>query len=100
MIILYVPCGSEDEAKEIARALVEEKMIACANIHTSESIYEWKGSTVEGNEWVLLLKTVEARYGDVLKRIKELHSYETPCIMRIPVTANSEFEMWVKKQCS
>ena len=98
-IVVFITTKNSAQAKKISRQLVKEKLIACANIHTIESIFEWKGSNEEGNEWVLLLKTVEENYSDVVDRIKEMHSYDVPCILKIPVMANAEFEGWVKKQC-
>ena len=57
-ILLYVTCGNNDEAKTIARTLVNEKLIACANILGKiTSIYRWEGAVAEDDEVAVLLKT-------------------------------------------
>lgn len=99
--IIYVPCGSEDEAARIARALLGERLIACGNIYRSRSIYEWKGEIADQEEHLLLCKTAPSRAVAAEKRVRELHSYEVPCILRIePARANYDYASWVNGQVS
>lgn len=99
MILVYVPCGSYDEAKKIAFNLLEEKLIACANITESKSIYWWDGKVCDEDEHIILAKTTETVFEKVRDKILELHSYELPCIIGIKVAdVNPGFANWVRCQ--
>ena len=72
--------GSLGEAQSMARALVERRLAACAQISEIECFYTWQGSIQNEKEFRLLFKTIEARYPAVEAAIRELHSYELPAI--------------------
>jgi periplasmic divalent cation tolerance protein len=94
--ILYVPCGSEDEAAMIASTLLSERLIACANIHRSRSLYRWEATLVDEIEFVLYAKTTQARAATAGVRIGELHSDEIPCILTIrPDSVSRDYARWV-----
>lgn len=79
-IAVFTTVGSEDEAKHIARALVEHKLAACAQISAIESFYHWNGAVQNEREYRILIKTVDERYAEVEAAVRELHSYELPAI--------------------
>lgn len=94
--ILYVPCGSEEEAARIANALLGERLVACANIWGSRSIYRWEGETQDGPETIMLLKTTALKERAARARIRELHSYKVPCIVTLGArSVNSDYASWV-----
>ena len=99
--IFYVTTKDAAEARSIAHTLLEERLIACGNIIPSIcSIYRWQGKTMEDNESLLLLKTDALLAEKLTKRIKELHSYECPCIVNLPVTGgHPPFLEWVRDSC-
>ena len=79
--MVYVTIGSEAEAKSIAKALVKESLIACANVlGPASSIYMWEDEVQEAQEFVLICKTQRMRLEAAAARVRELHSYDTPCI--------------------
>ena len=89
-IVVFVTCGSEDEALKIARALVEEKLAACANmISPLRSIYRWEGKICDEKESLLVIKTRQSLFEDLAKRVKALHSYSVPEIIALPITEGS-----------
>jgi periplasmic divalent cation tolerance protein len=97
-IIVLTNCGSAKEAGRIAHALVEKRLAACVNLLTVpvESIYRWKGKMETAKEITLLIKTSRARYAAVERAIRELHSYEVPEIIAIPIAAGSpEYLSWL-----
>ncbi|ODS38364.1 MAG: divalent cation transporter [Candidatus Altiarchaeales archaeon WOR_SM1_86-2] len=98
MIIIYITSKDKKEAKAIARHLLEKKLVACANIFPIESLYWWENKIEEDNEFVLIVKTVKERFNEVKEEVKAVHSYTTPCILKIEVEANPEFLEWVKKE--
>ncbi|HEX4904136.1 MAG TPA: divalent-cation tolerance protein CutA [Acidimicrobiales bacterium] len=81
--------GSEEEAARIADALLERRLAACVQALPITSRYEWKGKVALEREVLLLVKTREDRFEEVRAAITELHSYEVPEILLLPVTAGA-----------
>ncbi len=78
--MIYATVSSRDEALKIAKALLEEGLIACANIIDGvTSVYRWEGNTETDTESVVVMKTAADTCEAALERISELHSYDTPC---------------------
>ncbi len=81
-VSIYVTCAGRDEAKAIAHALVSEGLAACANILPEvQSIYRWQGQVEEAVECAFIAKTRQALAERATARIKEMHSYDVPCIV-------------------
>lgn len=84
--LLYVTAPSRDQALALGRALVDERLAACVNVLDGmTSIYRWNDAVEEAAEAVLLVKTTAGRYEAAAARIGELHPYETPCVLEIPL---------------
>lgn len=100
LIAVFTTVGSLDEARMIARALVERRLVACAQITEIESVYSWNGAVQNDKEFRVMLKTTEARYKAVETAIRALHSYELPAIHAVAVErAYEPYAAWVG-QCS
>ncbi len=101
-VLLYVTTATRDEALTIARTLVAEERVACANVLGDiTSVYRWEGAVEEGGEVGLLLKTRRPNVDGVVARIKALHSYECPCVVALPIVAgNPEFLQWIVSESS
>ena len=99
-IVVFSTSNSLDEARKIGHTLVEEGHIACCNIVPSvESIFKWQGKLQVEHEVLMILKTKDDKFPAVEKRIKELHSYEVPEIIAIPITQGSKSYLdWVIKE--
>jgi len=95
---VYITSSNKNEAKKIAKYLLNKKLIACANIIPIESLYWWKGKIKKSKEHVLIAKTLEKNYKKIKKEVKRIHSYKTPCITKIKVDINKEFGNWIKKE--
>jgi periplasmic divalent cation tolerance protein len=93
---------SPDESEDLARALVSEKYAACVNILTGvKSFYEWDGELCEDVEHTLLIKTTDARVGELKARLESLHSYDVPEIIALESTDVLEsYAEWVRDQTS
>jgi periplasmic divalent cation tolerance protein len=77
--IVLTTAGSEEEARKIARHLVESRIAACVNIVPQvSSIYRWQGKVEEAREWLLVIKTTAAAFEEVRQAITKLHSYDLP----------------------
>lgn len=89
-MIVFVTCGSEEEALNISRALVEEQLAACVNlISPVRSIYRWEGKIWDEKEWLLIIKAQRKRFDELEKKVKSLHSYSVPEIIALPIIAGS-----------
>lgn len=100
--LVYVTCGSLAQAREIGRALVEERLAACANIIDGmKSIYRWEGQIEEGDEVLLLLKTHANLVEKLGQRVKDLHSFDSPCVVEIPLGGgNADYFVWIASEVS
>ena|SRR3989338_9301654 len=98
--MIYCTTGSHREAVAISRALVEERLAACVNILPSiTSLYWWEGKVQEGQEAALIIKTRRELVDDVIARVKQLHSYDCPCVVSLATEkGNSDFLEWVAKE--
>jgi periplasmic divalent cation tolerance protein len=95
--IVLTTAGSEEEARNIARHLVEERLAACVNIVPQvTSIYRWGNDVEESREWLLIVKTTVAVVDLVRKSILELHSYDIPeCISLAIEDGSTEYLEWI-----
>jgi len=85
-VIVFSTCASREEAKRIARGLVEERLAACVNVIDGiVSIYQWQGKVHEGDEVMLVAKTRRDLLGRLQERLASMHSYEVPEAIAIPV---------------
>lgn len=100
IMFVYVTTADSGEATRIARAIVEQRLAACANIIDGmRSVYWWQGALQEASETVLILKTVKERLGVLMAAVKALHSYDCPCIEAIEVAdGDPEFFAWVRRE--
>lgn len=88
--------AGEAEALEVARRLVEERLAACGNVAAVRSVYRWEGQVHGELEFVLALKTTAARADRTEERLRDLHPYRTPAILRFAVlSASPEYAAWV-----
>ena len=96
-LIIYVTAPDEETAAGIARALVEEKLVACAGIVPGvRSIYRWKGAVEDQQEVLIMAKTGKELFERVEARVKEMHPYEVPEIVAVPLTCGShEYLEWL-----
>jgi periplasmic divalent cation tolerance protein len=97
---IYVTTESLEQAKAMGRTLVVERLVACVNLLPQmTSIYRWQDRIEESSEVVLIAKTRESLVDQVIHRIQDLHTYECPCIVALPVAGGSEpFLSWIDSQ--
>lgn len=97
-IFVYVINQTKKEAKKTAKYLLKKRLIACGNIFPINSLYWWEGKIIDDNEFVLIAKTTKANFEKVKKEVEKIHSYEIPCIVKIPVSSNKKYFDWLKKE--
>ncbi|MFY9692021.1 MAG: divalent-cation tolerance protein CutA [Candidatus Acidiferrales bacterium] len=97
-VVVLVTCGSAKEARRIAKVVVAQKLAACVNILDArvESIYRWKGKVESAKEFLLVMKTSRRRLAALQEKIEELHSYDVPEVIALPIVAGSrEYLGWI-----
>lgn len=98
--LIYITTSSEDESSLIGEKLVSERLVGCANIISDiKSFYWWQGNLEKDQESILLVKSLVSKVDDIIKRVKELHSYENPAIIALPIINGSQdYLNWLKEE--
>jgi periplasmic divalent cation tolerance protein len=96
-LVVFVTTTNSEEAARIADALVSERLAACVNIIGAiESVYRWEGKITRDHEALMIIKTTDARYPELERRVKELHSYSTPEVLALKVEQGpAEYLKWL-----
>jgi periplasmic divalent cation tolerance protein len=84
-VILVLSTVPESESARISETLVSEKLVACVNAMPVRSCYRWKGEICRDREELLIMKTRESLFARVMDRFREIHPYEVPEILALPV---------------
>jgi periplasmic divalent cation tolerance protein len=96
LIVVTTTLSNRDDALRLARALVEQRLVACAQVSAIESCYRWDGAVCESPEFRLVLKTRDTLYPALEQAILALHPYELPAIHAVPVcAAHGPYADWV-----
>lgn len=97
--MIYTTLPDKATTKKIAKNLVDENLIACANFFPIESVYRWKNKFTEDKEYVLIMKTRTSLYKKVEKKLKELHPYEIPAIVSYEIKEGlRDYLSWIKEE--
>jgi len=100
MAIIYITVSNEEEALKIGTHIVKERLAACSNIiKEMKSIYWWENKLENDEEAILILKTVEEKVDEIIAKVKEIHSYDNPCIIALPVIkASDSYLDWLNEE--
>lgn len=94
--IALITAGSEVEAEALATALVAAQLAACVNIFPVRSVYTWQGQVQSEPEWQLIVKTARSQFPALEAKVRELHSYDVPEIIAVPlVTGSHPYLRWL-----
>ncbi|KPK01764.1 MAG: hypothetical protein AMK71_04415 [Nitrospira bacterium SG8_35_4] len=98
-IVCYITAPNEAEAVKIARALVEDRLAACANIVKNvRSIYTWDGAIEDEAEVLMIVKTQKSLFHKLSEKVKEVHSYDVPEVIALPIIDGSEeYLQWLRE---
>jgi periplasmic divalent cation tolerance protein len=99
-IVVLTTCDSEQQAAELARALVEQRVAACVNILPgARSIYRWKDEIEETAEWLLVIKSRRDLFPALRAAVEKLHTYEVPELIAMPLVEGSEpYLAWLDRE--
>lgn len=97
IVTVSIACGSDAEAKTLARLLVERKLAACVQSHPITSTYVWQGVIETSAEVMLTAKTVAAKLPAIEALVTQHHSYDVPEILAQPVVwVSAAYEAWLR----
>jgi periplasmic divalent cation tolerance protein len=97
--VVFVTASSRLEAEKIAQVLVEKQLAACVSLMPIHSIYTWKSELCQEDEWQLMIKTDLRQFEQLETQIKQLHSYEVPEIIALPIIKGSaDYLNWISEQ--
>jgi periplasmic divalent cation tolerance protein len=101
ILVVLTTWPDVEKARAAAQKLVEEKIVACANlVPRMESIYRWQGKVETSAEVLVIFKTTSACYPMLESRIRELHGYEVPEILSLRVSDGlSGYLQWIEESC-
>jgi periplasmic divalent cation tolerance protein len=96
-MVVLTTCGNDDDARELARALVERRIAACVNaVSRVASTYRWKGEVRQDQETLLIIKTTAPRLAALEQAVREHSKYELPELIVLPVkTGAADYLAWV-----
>ncbi len=98
LIIVYITNPSMEKAQSVAHHLLEKRLIACANIVQSNSLYRWEGKIAKETEALLIAKTLATHYENIKQEVIAIHPYTVSCIVKIPIEANESYVEFVQKE--
>ncbi len=97
--MVYMTARDEEEGRRIASKLLTARLVACANLFPIDSMYWWKGKVEEAKEVAVVMKSRTPLVGSILREIRRLHSYETPCVVSYPMGPGlKEFLEWIRRE--
>ncbi|RXJ76749.1 divalent-cation tolerance protein CutA [Arcobacter sp. F155] len=100
LLLVQTTCASKDEAKKIAKVLIEKKLAACIQMSKIESYYMWKNEFCDDEEILLSIKTKKENFKKIKSKIKELHSYDVPEIIGLDISdVSKEYKKFIEKNC-
>ncbi len=96
-IVILITTGSKEEAHRIAARLLEQRKVACVNIVPAvDSIFWWEDKLDSARESLLVIKTKTAQLKEITELVKEVHSYEVPEIIALPIIGgNEDYLKWI-----
>jgi periplasmic divalent cation tolerance protein len=99
-IVVLSTCGSAEEARKLARHLVEAHLAACVNVVPGiYSVFHWEGKVDEASEWLLVIKSTRARMEDLKAEIRKIHSYAVPEIVALQIVDGStDYLDWIDRE--
>ena len=99
-IQISIMVGSREEGQRLVNGLVKNRLIACGQILGSvQSTYWWKGEIETAQEWMCLAKSKEEKFGEIVDQVKQIHSYDVPEIIAVPLIAVDEnYARWLEQE--
>ncbi|MEE9553040.1 MAG: divalent-cation tolerance protein CutA [candidate division Zixibacteria bacterium] len=100
LIIIFVTCASDEEAKKLSDGLISRNLAACVNIAPVGSVFRWKGKIENQAERLMIIKSIKSNFDEIEKFVKASHSYDCPEIIAMKIeAASADYAAWVHNEC-
>jgi len=101
-VVIFVTTASEAEATKLAELLLEQRLIACANILSGiHSIFHWENKICKETEFLLILKTTKSKIEQIISQVQSHHSYDVPEIIALPIIEGAQnYLNWIYSETS
>ena len=100
ILLVTTTVAERADAERLARAMVEQRLAACAQIERIDSVYRWQGALQQAPEWRVLFKTTEAHCAALEAALLDAHPYEVPAVVALRThTVSTAFADWVRAEC-
>ena len=99
-VFLYVTFGSHEQAMRAIDKLMEQRLVACANLFPTQHGLQWGAAAKREGETVVLFKTLHERAADAVHFLQDLHEFDIPCISQANVEVTDSFGEWLTKECA
>lgn len=97
--LVLVTASSQSEGEAIAQALLQSKLAACVSLMPIRSLYTWNSEVHNEAEWQLMIKTELRNFSQIEAKVRELHSYEVPEVIALPIIMGSQpYLSWISEQ--
>lgn len=97
--MVMTTCANREDARSLAAAVVGERLAACVQMQSVDSVYRWEGRVCQEPEVLVFIKTATARYPELVARIHALHRYDLPEVLRVDIAAGSpDYLVWIGQQ--
>ncbi len=100
VVFLYVTFGLHEQAIQAIDMLIEQKLVACANLFPTERVFRQDGGIKQVGEVVVLFKTVHECAAKAVHFLQDLHEYDIPCISQANVEVTDSFGQWLIRECA
>ena len=99
-VVIFITVGTDGEAREIANALLTSRKVACVNIVPKvDSLFWWQDKLDSARESLLIVKTKASVLNEIIRLVKEIHSYDIPEIIALPIVGgNQDYLNWIGKE--
>jgi len=99
-VVIYITAGTDEEAREVAEVLLEKRKAACVNILPKvSSIFWWQDKLDSAQEILLIVKTKASLVNEIVRLVREVHSYDVPEIIALPIVGgNRDYLEWIGKE--
>lgn len=97
-IVVLITAKNKREANKISKSLLDDKLIACANVIDGiDSLFWWKGKVCREKEVLLVIKSTKSKFKKIVSAVKNIHSYDVPEIIALPIIdGNPDYLKWIK----
>lgn len=97
--VLLLTCANEKEAKLVSETLLSKKLVVCIKSFPVSSSFLWQGKINSSDEIMLVMDSVEEKFGRVEEEVAKIHSYDTPTLVALPVTQTTQkVKEWIEKE--